>query len=593
DAVLRACLLILKETLEREHKLFECIRDIEEGTIQLINLVQSFPDHAAIGFTLKTIDDAINRTPIPSTYAFQSTQISLQPLRDTHDISRWEALVLLWNMFCPPWYKNSRLVGLIDQLAKLSEANWSLLNSGKPPFHSHCCILMYIRAIYFEIVASLKISQDISIQCPDITWLTEKLKERITITESDKNGLIDVSPSAEDSFGIVGERMIAIVATMASFLQPGTRHQNQVLPPLWGSVSSEIGVLFRLKAYLQDHPQCDIMKWSLKPFNLLSQFTRSNFLLVMLRIVRMVKTSTSLEGRGTVVNTLKRLVSLVATTTACLTADRERLCHLLISNLLDLGYCPPFLPSSMGVPTGISRNPWISQLNDEIKAVQARFKQIPPPSIQRSADTLVQHAIFTELKAFEKQFLYSQHSNSTRLHQRFFLLRHRVDSLSQQAFSHIGQVLKRLQKLVQSNSFLSSHVVNAANEVEDLSIHIFSVAKELSERKVFSELLKKLRTLGIGTSPTYRLLLQLSNPAFLMSQPLLGLDSLPKVKLCGEDSDELLFALLNEMPNFASITVNIIPTYPMLIWSSWLYLLKAAYRSSLRSPCGTADPLST
>ncbi|KNZ61396.1 hypothetical protein VP01_14061g1, partial [Puccinia sorghi] len=123
DAVLRACLLILKETQEREHVSSSEVSEHQEGTIQLINLVESSPDHAAIGFALKTIDDVINRTPIPSTYSFQSTQISLQPSRDTHDISRWETLVLLWNMFCPPWYKNSRLVGLINQLAKLSEAN--------------------------------------------------------------------------------------------------------------------------------------------------------------------------------------------------------------------------------------------------------------------------------------------------------------------------------------------------------------------------------------------------------------------------------------------------------------------------------------
>jgi hypothetical protein len=41
-----------------------------------------------------------------------------------------------------------------------------------------CFILggLDLRAIYFEIVASLKISREISTQCPDINWLTEKLK---------------------------------------------------------------------------------------------------------------------------------------------------------------------------------------------------------------------------------------------------------------------------------------------------------------------------------------------------------------------------------------------------------------------------------
>ncbi|KNE97289.1 hypothetical protein PSTG_09400 [Puccinia striiformis f. sp. tritici PST-78] len=50
---------------------------------------------------------------------------------------------------------------------------------------------------------------------------------------------------------------------------------------------------------------------------------------------RLVKTSTSLERHGTVVNTLNQLVTHVPTTTSCLTVDRERLCHSLLTNLLD------------------------------------------------------------------------------------------------------------------------------------------------------------------------------------------------------------------------------------------------------------------
>jgi hypothetical protein len=68
--------------------------------------------------------------------------------------------------------------------------------------------------------------------------------------------------------------MIAIVTTMASFLQPAqvsifffsgavdtctdffVTHQSKVkldtLLPQWGTLPSEVGVLFRSKAYLQD-----------------------------------------------------------------------------------------------------------------------------------------------------------------------------------------------------------------------------------------------------------------------------------------------------------------------------------------------------
>ncbi|KAI9606787.1 hypothetical protein H4Q26_006325 [Puccinia striiformis f. sp. tritici PST-130] len=75
---------------------------------------------------------------------------------------------------------------------------------------------------------------------------------------------------------------------------------------------------------------CDTDKSSLGPSNILSRSTQSNFCQVGL-----VKTSTSLERHGTVVNTLNQLVTHVPTTTSCLTVDRERLCHSLLTNLLD------------------------------------------------------------------------------------------------------------------------------------------------------------------------------------------------------------------------------------------------------------------
>ncbi|KNZ59858.1 hypothetical protein VP01_1651g6 [Puccinia sorghi] len=154
DTVLRACLLILKGNQEREHvsnpKISEHQVDIQEGTIHLIILVESSTNHAAIGFALKTIDNVIHSTPILT------------------------SLVLL----SPPCYKNLRLVGVINQLGKLWEANWSLLSSEM------------VRSVgNLLIVGSLQISEDISIQCPDITLLTEKLKESIAITESDQSWL--------------------------------------------------------------------------------------------------------------------------------------------------------------------------------------------------------------------------------------------------------------------------------------------------------------------------------------------------------------------------------------------------------------------
>ncbi|KAI9615703.1 hypothetical protein H4Q26_011340 [Puccinia striiformis f. sp. tritici PST-130] len=466
DAVLQACLLILGVAHSGDGL----------STVELSDYQKLFE---SIGFALKIIDDSIDRAPIQWTSSFESTKMSLQPLRDSHDISRWEGLVLLWNLFCPSWYKDLHLVALVGQLETLAETNWSLLNDD-------------LRAIYFEIAASLKISQEISTQCPDITWLTEKLKEQISTAKAEKSCSTEITP-LDESFGIVGEKMIAIVATMASFLQP---EQSDVtitsLLSQWGSMPSEVGVLFRSKAYLQDQNAstdhidlclnlqilmsltaspinfCDGNKSSLGPFNILSQFTRPNFLQVISRITRLVKTSTSLERHGTVVNTLDQLVSHVATTTSCLTADRERLCHSLISNLLDFIEAPVvhiqgtsesqpsailpteptltsralrlwklyipdvpidplsvqtahhsylqawasrlsqlrgFLASYQQTKGGVQSNPRMSQLDEEISAIELRCKEIPQPSIQRSTDTMVQLAIFTELKAFEKQFL--------------------------------------------------------------------------------------------------------------------------------------------------------------------------------------------
>ncbi|WAQ89034.1 hypothetical protein PtA15_10A457 [Puccinia triticina] len=482
DAVLRSCLLILGETQNWEtlsdlgrceyQQLFGCIRDIQEATLQLIDLLESSPDHAAIGFALKMIDDSVHRAPPQTKSLFESTELSLQPLRDSHDISRWEALVILWNLFCPPWYKNSHLVDLVGQLGQLCDANWSLLNTD-------------LRAIYFEIVASLKISREITADCPKINWLTEKLKEQISAAKTEERHLTGIPPP-DKNFGLVGERMIAIVATMTSFFQTKSELEINTLLPQWGTVPSEVGVLFRSKAYLQDQNAstqqtdlclnlqiimsltaasinfCDI------PFSILSQFTRSNFLHVISGIARLVKTSTTLEGHGAVVKTLDRLVSLVATTTPCLTQDRERLCHTLISSLLNFIEAPvihldgsvesqpstilasglrptsralrlwhlyisdvpidplsvqtahhsylqawasrlselrAFLASYQQTKGAAPSNPRMSQLDDELTEIQSRCKEIPQPSIQRSTDTLVQHAIFTELKAFEKQFL--------------------------------------------------------------------------------------------------------------------------------------------------------------------------------------------
>jgi hypothetical protein len=66
-------------------------------------------------------------------------------------------------------------------------------------------------------------------------------------------------------------------------------------------------------------------------------------------------------------------------------------------------------------------------------------QSIPQPSIQRSTDTLVQHAIFTELKAFEKQFLADGRLESlfSDLVDPVLVLRHRTDPSSHEAVPNI------------------------------------------------------------------------------------------------------------------------------------------------------------
>ncbi|PLW35549.1 hypothetical protein PCANC_22810 [Puccinia coronata f. sp. avenae] len=60
-----------------------------------------------------------------------------------------------------PFFYQSRFLDFEQQII------WMLTISGFPD----------LQAIYFEIVAALKISPEISIQCPDISWLADKLKQ--------------------------------------------------------------------------------------------------------------------------------------------------------------------------------------------------------------------------------------------------------------------------------------------------------------------------------------------------------------------------------------------------------------------------------
>ncbi|KAA1117838.1 hypothetical protein PGT21_025055 [Puccinia graminis f. sp. tritici] len=249
DVILRTSLFILSKTQDNHslsdfeiseyQRSFESIRDIQEATLQMINLLESTPDHAAIGFALKMIDDSVNQAPIQSKSSFDPIKLSLQPLRDSHDISRWEGLVLLWNLFCPPWYKDLHLVTLVNQLGQLCEANWSLLDIGLS-FTSRALKLWHL-------------------YIPDVP----------------------IDP-------------LSVQTAHHSYLQA------------W---ASRLG---QLREFLASYQQA--------------------------------------KGR-------------------------------------------------------VSSNPRIKQLDDEIEVIHSRCKEIPKPSIQRSTDTLVQHAIFTELKAFEKQFL--------------------------------------------------------------------------------------------------------------------------------------------------------------------------------------------
>ncbi|KNZ47876.1 uncharacterized protein VP01_6071g1 [Puccinia sorghi] len=85
---------------------------------------------------------------------------NISPTSPRYDISRWEALVLLWNIFCPPWYKNLRLMGLIDQIGHTFRGQLVSLNSD-------------IRAIYFEIVTSL-------IKCISVDNMYVKEKKNCT-----------------------------------------------------------------------------------------------------------------------------------------------------------------------------------------------------------------------------------------------------------------------------------------------------------------------------------------------------------------------------------------------------------------------------
>lgn len=130
--------------------------------------------------------------------------------------------------------------------------------------------------------------------------------------------------------------------------------------------------------------------------------------------------------------------------------------------------------------------------------------------------------------------------------------------------------LERLRNLIAQKLFSTVEVEVPAEEIKALASHVRLVVKELSEetlpkgdakekyarnldlrkRKAFAHLLKRLKTLGIGSCPTDRALQRLKDPSVIFGQALLRPKSLECMSHLCEMVDDGLYGLLSQMPKF-------------------------------------------
>ncbi|MBW0467712.1 hypothetical protein O181_007427 [Austropuccinia psidii MF-1] len=356
EAILQLSLVILNKlqkeaTFQAEDykNLVGCLQNLQGGMLQLSSLIRPFPDYAAMGFALKVIEESLEKIPQPWKLHLESVCHSLTPLRRAHDISRWGGLVKLWQLFCPQWSPMPSVIDLSTDLEKIVLTCFNHIDTS-------------LRAIYFEVAASLRLSRHIPIHSSQFFLVAEKLKEQLA-TKAATIAPLKVIEAHLD-FGDKAERLIAVAAITAGFLDQASiteKHHlklNDLLPHL-KTLPSQVGVLFRSKAYLDeqklgtDHVDLSLNLQILTlltsppvaflenissvyaPFNLLCQLTGSALLHTNVIITRLVETATTLQSHGKIFDSLNRFTNLMALTSPYLAIGRKSFCSSLLSHLFE------------------------------------------------------------------------------------------------------------------------------------------------------------------------------------------------------------------------------------------------------------------
>ncbi|KAG0149859.1 hypothetical protein CROQUDRAFT_39244 [Cronartium quercuum f. sp. fusiforme G11] len=461
---------------------------LQTAVTTLTGLLKAAPDYASFGFSFQIIHQTLlGITPKWETF-IQPLSDLLLPLKLAFDITRWDSMVRLWNLFCPFTPRQSTLQDVLRELEVIGALH---LRKTKPE----------LRQLFFEVLSSMRVSYDPK---PDsvanFKQIAQQLREQILSSdhgnepESVRPMLSDLGRAVEQIIGIIG--VLSYKSESESRCDPSFR---QLLADSRG-ISSELGVLLHTQYLLEQQVekteqvqmQIDIeilrsltsteslpnfcLHLLFEPSNLASQLDGASLLQLTASLTKLVQLLTTLEDYDkmtTILKTVSRLISSNATRLAigrkqfqtkvidrilCRMekALRERptrnpICTLtsgdaleseipcLLTNSLNRvlrlwqSYVPevPIDPLSVStaehtylasllshaqglrellveyesLQSGYRSNTRIIILDDDISTLQASFDSLPQPAVQRKPNAPTLIAIFSELKAFDIQFL--------------------------------------------------------------------------------------------------------------------------------------------------------------------------------------------
>ncbi|KAI8453986.1 hypothetical protein BY996DRAFT_4638411 [Phakopsora pachyrhizi] len=328
--------------------LAECMVCIQEACIQILDLLQSIPDHAAIGFSMKAIEDSIQKVPDSWKPSFSSTAIELNGVISAYDIKQWDSMVRVWNLFCPQWSQNPQSASLLGEMECISSDSLEAMP-------------LELRSVYFEVAASLKAGGAVPQKGFDqIIKFAEDLREKTKIMSAKNQTERRTKGSKFDIFELAVEKVVATSVVLKQSNHTEVMNTNfEDLLSRWTAIPFKVGVLFRLKQYLLDRGididpvdldlNLQVLKilnsepveiyqniepWS-KPPNLLFQLNRASLLGSLAYFQNLVMRSTSLEDYPRVIEMARNFMRLLVSSSSYLTADRDLLTRSTVSLMID------------------------------------------------------------------------------------------------------------------------------------------------------------------------------------------------------------------------------------------------------------------